>query len=224
MQNVADLVLKHKVSPAGTAMEALGMTNTQMLDTGKLAMAIDGSWALSWLSKIKPKLGTGVLPGMSEKTGTDMQAHIHSGFTSTKHPAEAWEWVRFLSTPFYQTQFCKIGLWLPSQSELMTPEGLKTWITKASIRKAMSTLRPSSCPIWTHHLSCRQVGPRRTQIITPAIEKVWNGDATAEEAMSAGGAAGEQDPARGGEELRKQCLRCTLRSDLQGRAMLTERR
>ena len=38
--------------------------------------------------------------------------------------------MRFLSTPFYQTQFCKIGLWLPSQTELMTEEGLKSWITE----------------------------------------------------------------------------------------------
>ncbi len=59
------------MNPAGTAMQALGMSNTQMLDTGKLAMAIDGSWALSWMYKIKPKLGTGVLPGMAQKTGTE---------------------------------------------------------------------------------------------------------------------------------------------------------
>ena len=63
MQKIADLVLVQQVNPAGTAMQALGMSNTQMLETGKLAMAIDGSWALSWMYKIKPKLGTGVLPG-----------------------------------------------------------------------------------------------------------------------------------------------------------------
>ena len=86
IQKIADLVLVQKVNPAGTAMQALGMTNTQMLETGKLAMAIDGSWALSWMYKIKPGLGTGALPGLAAKTGTSMQAHLHSGFASTKYP------------------------------------------------------------------------------------------------------------------------------------------
>lgn len=84
---------------------------------------------MSWLYKIKPKLGTGVLPGMALKTATNMQAHLHSAFASTKHPEEAWQWVRFLSTPFYQSQFCKSGLWPAIRQILMTEEGLSTWIT-----------------------------------------------------------------------------------------------
>ena len=96
-------------------MESLGMSNTQMLENGKMAMAIDGSWALDWMKEIDATLGTGVLPMMKEPA-TDMQAHLHSALSATPEPDAAWEWVRFLSTPFYQTQFCRTGLWLPSQS------------------------------------------------------------------------------------------------------------
>ena len=39
-------MLVHQVMPMSTAVESLGMTNTQMLETGKLALAIEGSWAL----------------------------------------------------------------------------------------------------------------------------------------------------------------------------------
>ena len=42
---------------------SLGMTNTQMLETGKLALAVEGSWALDWMKNIEGTLGTGVLPG-----------------------------------------------------------------------------------------------------------------------------------------------------------------
>jgi multiple sugar transport system substrate-binding protein len=186
VQNLADLVLKHKVSPAGTAMEALGMTNTQMLDTGRLAMAIDGSWALSWLYKITAKLGTGVLPGMSEKTGTDMQAHFHSGFTSTQHPAESWEWLRFLATPFYQTQFCKIGLWLPSQTDLMTQEGLTTWLTPGVHPDGYVDIATKFVPQYGKTMFMPPGWQEaNTQVIVPAIEKIWIGDATAEEALIA---------------------------------------
>jgi multiple sugar transport system substrate-binding protein len=184
MQNLADLVLKHNVNPAGTAMEALGMTNTQMLETGKLAMAIDGSWALSWMYKIKPRLGTGVLPGMAAKTGTDMQAHLHSAFASSQHPEEAWEWVRFLSTPFYQTQFCRIGLWLPSQTALMTEQGLQTWLTEGVHPDGYVDIVTKFVPQYGRVVYQPPGWAEASQILQPGFDKLFIGDATAEEAMN----------------------------------------
>ncbi|MBX3086433.1 MAG: sugar ABC transporter substrate-binding protein [Anaerolineae bacterium] len=131
MQRLSDLIYVHHVAPRSAALSDLGMTNTQMIDSGRLAMGVDGSWALSWMnpSLLKVKMGTGALPKM-KKPAAIMQAHFHSVISSTQHPEEAWQWVRFLATPFYQTQFCKIGLWLPSQTALTTEDGLKTWITE----------------------------------------------------------------------------------------------
>lgn len=184
LQKLADLVLVQHVNPASTAMEALGMSNTQMLETGKLAMAIDGSWALSWMYKIAPTLGTGVLPGLAAKTGTSMQAHLHSGFASTKHPEESWEWVRFLSTPFYQTQFCKIGLWLPSQSDLMTEAGLATWITEGVHPEGYVDIPTKFLPQYGSVLYQAPGWSEASQILQPGFDRIWIGDATAEQAMA----------------------------------------
>ena len=184
LQNIADLVNVHHVAPAGASMEALGMSNTQMLETGKLAMAVDGSWALSWMYAIKPKLGTAVLPGMAEKTGTNMQAHLHSAFASSQHPAESWEWVRYLSTPYYQTQFCKIGLWLPSQSDLMTEEGLQTWLTPGVHPEGYVDIATKFLPQYGHIIYQPPGWNEASLIITPAMDSIWNGNATAEEAMA----------------------------------------
>jgi multiple sugar transport system substrate-binding protein len=131
MQRLSDLTYVHNVAPRSAALKDLGMTNTQMIENGRLAMGVDGSWALSWMnpSLLKVPMGTGALPKMKQPASI-MQAHFHSVLASSQHPDEAWEWVRFLSTPFYQTQFLKIGLWLPSQSDLMTPEGIATWNTE----------------------------------------------------------------------------------------------
>jgi len=185
LQRLADLVNVHYVMPATTAVQALGMNDTQMLDTGKLAMAVDGSWALSYIYKIKPKLGTAVLPGMTEKTATNMQAHFHSAFAATKHPEESWEWVRFLSTPFYQTQFCKIGLWLPSQSALMTDEGLQTWITPGIHPEGYADIPTKYLPKYGHIIHQPPGFNASLQIINPAIDSIMNGNATAEAAMAA---------------------------------------
>jgi multiple sugar transport system substrate-binding protein len=131
LQNLADLMYVHHVAPQGAALSSLGMTNTQMLDTGRLGMAVDGSWALSWInsSLLTIPVGTGALPKMGT-TATYMQAHFHSALAATQHPDESWQWLRFLATPFYTLQFMKIGLWLPSQTAQTTEEGLAEWITE----------------------------------------------------------------------------------------------
>lgn len=131
LQRVADLIYVHHVAPRSAALTDLGMTNTQMVDSGRLAMAIDGSWALSWMnpSMMSVPLGTGAMPKMV-KPASLMQAHFHAVLEGSKHKDEAWQWVRFLATPFYQQHFAKIGLWIPNQTSMLTEEGLQGWITE----------------------------------------------------------------------------------------------
>ncbi len=184
IQNLADLMLVHQVMPRSSAFQGLGMTNTQMLETGKLAMAIDGSWALDWMKNMKATLGTGVLPMMSQ-AATNMQAHLHAGMSGSANPDAAWEWVRFLSTPFYQTQFCRTGLWLPSQTSLMTEEGLTEWITEGVHPADYYKIATEYLPRFGMVLYQPIGYPRATSVLNPALEAIWIGDQTAEAALTA---------------------------------------
>lgn len=184
IQNLADLMLVHQVMPQSSAFQGLGMTNTQMLETGKLAMAIDGSWALDWMKNMKATLGTGVLPMMSE-VSTNMQAHLHSGMSGSENPDAAWAWVRFLATPFYQLQFCRTGLWLPSQTALMTEEGLKEWITEGVHPTDYAKIATEYLPRFGKILYLPIGYPRATSVLQPALDAIWIGDMTAEEALTA---------------------------------------
>jgi multiple sugar transport system substrate-binding protein len=190
LQKVADLMLVQNVSPRGAAFAALGLTNTQMLENGKLAMAIDGSWALSWITKINAKLGTAVCP-MLKQPATDMQAHIHCPFAKSKNPDAAWKWIRFLGTEYYQLTFLKIGLWLPSQTALMTSEGMKKWYTERTapgqgIHPAgYDKIVTEYVPKYGHVLYMPPGYNEADSIITPALDAVWTGDKTAEAAMKA---------------------------------------
>jgi multiple sugar transport system substrate-binding protein len=183
VQRIADLMLVHQVMPQSVVMEGLGMTNTQMLETGKLAMAVDGSWALDWMKLIQATLGTSVLPKMKEPA-TNMQAHLHSALAATSQPDASWEWVRFLSTPFYQTQFCRTGLWLPSQTALMTEEGLQTWITEGVHPADYQKIVTEYLPNYGHVLYQPPGWPQADAVITPALQAIWIGDMTAEEALT----------------------------------------
>ncbi len=189
VQAIADLNLRHHVAPAAASFEQLGMDNTQMLETGKLAMAIDGSWALAWITKIEATLGTAALPKM-KVPATDMQAHLHCGFADSQYPEEAWEWLRFLATPFYQLLFLKMGLWLPSQRALMTEEGLRKWMTlraapgegvhPAGYEKIVTEFVPK----YGRVLYQPPGFPEASSIINPAFDAIWVGDKTAEEALT----------------------------------------
>jgi multiple sugar transport system substrate-binding protein len=128
IQKYADLHLTENVAPIDSYLDQLGMSAAQMLESGRLAMAVDGSWSLASLTKINATLGTAVLP-MHEKPASFLGGHFHTIYKGTKKIEAAYKWLRFLATEFYQLQFCKIGLWLPSQTALTTTEGMKKWVT-----------------------------------------------------------------------------------------------
>lgn len=189
-QELADLRLKYHVAPFAATFEQLGMDATQMLESGRLAMAVDGSWALAWLHKIKINLGTAVLPKF-EKPATSMNAHLHSVLKGTKQPEASFKFVRFLATPFYQLLFLRMGLWLPSQTELMTPEGMKQWYTERKgpeegVHPAgYDTLVTKYIPQCGAPFYEPPGWPDARAILYPEVDAVWNGDKTAEEAFSA---------------------------------------
>jgi multiple sugar transport system substrate-binding protein len=189
LQRIADLMLVHQVMPQGTAFEALGMSNTQMLETGRLAMAIDGSWALAWICKIEATLGTAVLPKM-KRPATDMQAHLHCALAATKHPEAAWRWVRFLATEYYQLLFLRMGLWLPSQTPLMTEEGLQKWMTLRTSPtegvhpEGYELIVTEFVPKYGRVLYMPPGWPKADSMIAPALDAIWVGDKTAEEALT----------------------------------------
>ncbi|MFN8448785.1 MAG: sugar ABC transporter substrate-binding protein [Anaerolineae bacterium] len=182
LQNLADLIYVHHVAPSSSAMASLGMDNTAMLNTNRLALAVDGSWALSWINPttMTVPMGVGALPKMAT-TASYLQAHFHVALASTPHPNEAWQWVRFLATPFYTEQFIKIGLWLPSQTAQTTPEGIAAWFTEgihpANYVEFVSEYLPK------YGVTCRvpagytQAG---SDFITPAVQAVADGTPAAD--------------------------------------------
>lgn len=182
LQNLADLIHVHHVAPTSSAMSSLGMDNTQMLNTNRLALAVDGSWALSWInpSTLSVPMGVGALPKMAT-TATYMQAHFHSAMAATEHPEEAWQWLRFLATPFYTLQFMRIGLWLPSQTAQTTEEGFAEWITEGvhpdNYRQFVADYLPKYGV--TTRVPAGYV-EANSNFITPAYEAIANGTPAAD--------------------------------------------
>ena len=187
-QRVADLMHKHHVAPLAQNFKDLGMSSSQMLENRKLAMAMDGTYTLAWTTKINAGLGTACPPKMKESTGI-VVADVRGAMKETKHPDEAYKWVRMTGNPEYQSIFLKMGLWWPNQTSLMTPEGVKSWITD---RKApgegvhpigyyelVDKFQRNHTKSWV----CPPGFAEASQVVNSGMETVWNGSKTAEQAI-----------------------------------------
>lgn len=115
------------ITPAAQTLENSGMSAPQMLQTGKIGMMIEGSWALQQLATMGFPVGVAPLPKFGSEPSTHGSAHLHSASANTKHPEEAWKLIKFLSSRDYQNQLIKEGLWMPNRVDMYSEEGVKAW-------------------------------------------------------------------------------------------------
>jgi multiple sugar transport system substrate-binding protein len=134
LQTIKAIRVEDKSMPSSATLESVGMDATQMLQTGKIAMLLDGSWALQQLSTLDFPVGIAPVPSYGNAV-TAGQAHLHSIAKTSKHPEEAWKFLQFLSSMEYQGQLCKEGLWLPNRKSLWAdgPNGFDGWYDEARL-------------------------------------------------------------------------------------------
>lgn len=179
LQAVADLIYVHQVMPEAVFFNELGMSATQMIDTGRLAMVADGSWTLASMQDMATPFGVAPVPRISPDGRASGQGHLHSILRGTQKADAAWQWLHFLATPFYQTHFCKLGLWIPNQTALLTDEGLNTWITEGIHPSNYRAFVSDYVPAYMSPTIVPAGFPRASAIFTPAKDQVMLGTAQA---------------------------------------------
>jgi ABC-type glycerol-3-phosphate transport system substrate-binding protein len=183
IQRVADLTLVHQVALSQAAFDTLGMAEAEFLSTKKVGLYNTGSWSVNWLWQIEGGLGTGVLPKMT-RPGTDMQAHLVVIVKETEHPDEAWTLVRFLASPWFQERYCEAGLWLPSQTALMTDEAIARWCAPPVHPPGYDLIVTEYAPKYGHYLTMPVGYVKAAEtVLTPAFDQIWIGDAKAEDVL-----------------------------------------
>lgn len=115
-----------KTTPYASTLENVGMTAAQMLQTGKVAMLLDGSWALQELAGSNMNIGMAPLPSFGE-ANTVGQAHLHCISPYTEHEEEAWEFLKFLSGMEYQGALVNSGLWMPNRLSMYEKDKVDEW-------------------------------------------------------------------------------------------------
>jgi len=123
---IRDIRLVDGSAPSATTLENIGMSAAQMLQTGKVAMIITGTWAMQELAQMDFPVGTAPLPKFDEAL-TVSWAHLHAISAASPHQEEAWLFLQFLSGMDYQGALVADGLWLPNRISMYSDEAVAQW-------------------------------------------------------------------------------------------------
>lgn len=182
IQALADLTNVHHVAPQSSASAAMGMDQMQMLASGKVAMLADGSWALQDIAQMGFSYGCAVLP-MLKEPATGAMAHLHVIHSSTDQPEASWKLLAYLSSDDYQRGLCQVGLWLPSHTSLLTEEGLASWLTPEIHPEGYELIATQYLQNHSKAFYFPAGFEEADQLITTALDPVWIGAQTAQEAL-----------------------------------------
>lgn len=201
-QNIADLMNVHHVAPSPVQSKNIPATNVA-LQTKKVAMVIDGQWSTASLAKSNFNYNVGVLPVMKQPM-TTVVAGMFSIFKSTKYPQESWELLKYLIDPESSIDMITSGTWMPSYKSWYTDgELLSRWTENLPSRPSgyndaiVEVLLNSSHQTPTGYVKNFS---KIMDVVTPALDKVWLGQQTAQEALD-GIAAKAQEQVQGRRDI-----------------------
>ena len=132
--------------------------------------------------------GSAVLPVLQEPA-TVMLAHCHVISSDTDQPDASWALLQYLSSNEYQLGLCQAGLWLPSHTSLLTEEGLGEWLTPEVHREGYGQIASEYVYQYGKALFYPAGYTEADQMLVSALDPVWIGDQTAQEALIDSGVA-----------------------------------
>jgi multiple sugar transport system substrate-binding protein len=186
MQKLADLMWVQHVAPTPLQDQNLPGYVT-MLQTGNLAMHISGHWSLLDYASVKDlRFGVAVLPRFKEPV-TVVLGSPTVIFATTQNKDAAVRFYKFHNNPEAVDLFAR-GLWMPLQKSYYTdPEKMKIWLDNPAhpvdMRLAFTDYVVNySVPLPSYYL--RNYAQVLDVALRPAINSVWNNEASAAEAFA----------------------------------------
>lgn len=185
IQNITDLVTRYHVAPSPAEAKSLPSTAVS-LTTGQAAIIMIGQWVLLDLAQSGVDFGVGVLPKYADYVTSPGWGTIGI-FKSTQHPEEAYLFWKWITDPSNSIEAHKAGLWMPLMKKYYTGDNLvKEWATgnKAHPEGYIdAVMKPVLTNLKQHPSSYVKNFPKIDALVQPALERVYLGQETAEEAM-----------------------------------------
>lgn len=171
--------LRHKYHVAPTAAEAGSSTMSQLFVQGKLAMVLNGRWAVP-LYRQNLKFKWNIAPFPKGPAGSVVDADASGWVISrqSKHPEQAWKLIEFLASRKASEAFTRPGLIIPARKDVaQSPVFLSPDLPPKDaiyFLDALQTGKPTpAIPYWNEML----------EVLNRSLEPVWDGRQPAAEAL-----------------------------------------
>jgi multiple sugar transport system substrate-binding protein len=99
-------------SPDGATLSSID-PSTQLFPGGRVAMITSGSWMARTYADAEPNIGVAPIP-MGKKHATIIHGLSNVMWSGTEHPAEAWEFLKFLGSETAATILAQSGTVIPA--------------------------------------------------------------------------------------------------------------
>ncbi|OUM97575.1 MAG: hypothetical protein A9Z00_09800 [Thermobacillus sp. ZCTH02-B1] len=187
LQNVADLMNVHHVMPSRVTAKSMPAPAVA-LQSRRYAMVLDGQWVCNDFANIEGlNYGVGVIPKMTSTTA------VYSGalgviFSSSKHPEEAWQFLKYITDPEISLELFRDGLWMPNRKAYYTDEEkISLWASPGPAR--VEGYRDVLVdPIVNDSEVTSEVYVKNfgdiNNILFPALDQAWTGKKTVDEVMA----------------------------------------
>jgi multiple sugar transport system substrate-binding protein len=102
-------------------------SGSEMLGQGKVAMAIEGNWAIPYLQSTFPQLdfGTAEVPSINHKKGTMVFTVAYVMNKQSRHKAAAWQLISYLTGTEGMEKWTSTGIALPSRKSVAQKLGYR---------------------------------------------------------------------------------------------------
>lgn len=173
----ADLRNVQGFAPNANAMS--GSDSHAIFKAGQAAMTTDGSWEINDLTQgAKFKVGIGMLPaGPEGKVVSPINGLSDGIWSGTKHPQEAWKWVKFLASPDCANIVGDFGVVFPA---------IQSGVDKAVAKHLSDGVDVSAFTnetANTYLLPLTAHGNEVTQLVAPVLQSIFDGSAKASDVL-----------------------------------------
>jgi len=180
IQWYADLSLKNGFSPAFADIPQTGPQS--LLVSGKVACMVDGDWMIKWdVQNAKFKVGIAPLPVGPAGRKSMIDGLADSIWVGSKNQEAAWEWMKFMATPAAQETVGKYGVIYPA-----VPAGAQRSVDTQREQLGVNPqpfLNEAKTPGVTYPFLITEHGPQVDSIMRPALQAVFTGQQTAQDAL-----------------------------------------
>ncbi len=184
-QKLADLINKDHTMPYMGGGSGLPSPSV-MLANEQLGFWVTGQWTLLELGGMKDlPLGVAALP-IFKKPAQIYLSGLNVVFAESKHPDEAWELQKWMMNPAETLDLYTSGLWMPTKKSFYSdPADLAKWIEndvhpdgfKEAVLDSMSVAV-------TEPIKVKNTNQIWGDYLNAAIESIWIGSKSAEEALT----------------------------------------